>query len=153
MDSKTTNSTGTQAPQQVQAGTAKLSLVLPGGKSREVQVPAGFFRDAAASLDLNDEGTCTVIDHTSKEQAARRIKMEEYKGHALQNVLLWCQAPGSSGKYAVVIACGGCKVPVRRYTSDLHQARHCLTCGIKAKRAKVAEKRAEKRAESRQAAE
>ena len=146
----TTTNSGTAAPAQVEAGTktAKLTLIL-GGKPREFKVPVGFFRSDAETLDLSDEGAVTVCDHKAKEQAARRLKLEEHADNALQSVLLWVQPLGQSGKYAAVIACDGCKMPVRRFTSDLHQARHCLVCGIKAKRAKVALKRQEKRAESR----
>lgn len=149
-----TQGTGASAPTTVQAGTqpktAKLTLTTSGGKTREVQVPKGFFNSDAVELNLADEGAVTVCDVAAKEQAARRMKLEEHKDNALQNVLLWVQPEGSSGKYAAVISCEGCKAPVRRFTSDLHQARHCLVCGIKAKRGKVAAKRAEKRAESRQ---
>ena len=128
---------------------AVLSIILAGGKAREISVPKGFFTTEKATLDLSDEGAVSFCDVTAKEQAPRRLKLEEHKDNALQNVLLWVQPTGQSGKYAAVISCDGCKAPVRRFTSDLHQARHCLVCGIKAKRSKVALKRAEKRAETR----
>lgn len=151
MDSKTTANAGTQAPTPVQAGTktAKLTLTLPGGKTREFTAPKGFFATDDAKLDLSDEGQVTVCDHTAKEQAARKLKMAEHADNTLQNVLLWIQPEGSSGKYAAIISCGSCKVPVRRFTSDLHQARFCMVCAIKAKRSAVALKRAEKRQATR----
>ena len=146
----TENKTAAQAPAQVSAGTktASLKLITDAGE-RNAQVPVGFFNSDTSVLDVRGEGAVTVCDVNSKDQAPRRLKLEEHKDNALQNVLMWIQPVGSSGKYAAVIACDGCKVPVRRFTSDLHQARHCLVCTIKVKRAKVAAKRAAKRAESK----
>lgn len=132
---------------QVEAGTTQgtFRVVTPSGAFREFP-PSGLFK-AGGELQLGaEEGEVTFVDVAHKDQTERRMKLEDPKGDGSvsrfhQGVLFFSPV---SKKYGGICACSDCGVPVRKWTSDMHQSERCAGCGVKAKRKSAKSKRAAK---------
>jgi hypothetical protein len=133
----------------VTAGTTQKTfrVVALDGTSRDF--PASDLFKAGTEVKLGDEeGVVIFVDVNDKKQVERKLKLADPKGDGSASrchpsVLFFSE---TAKKYGGLVACLDCSMPVRKWTSDMHQSGRCLLCGIRAHRAHAKAKRAAKAA-------
>lgn len=100
----------------------------------EVQLP-GLPGEGGNTLDLREEGDVTFVDPNAKGQANRKEKIREAREDWKLTTIDVAFYSEASKKYGLIIRCLGCGVPVRKWTSDIHQSHRCDACTAKHKKA------------------